>query len=112
MQTFMLAAMADPADELGVSSLHMTFNQEAEAGEMARLGYLHRTGIQYHWCPSLNPELLNLIAQLVMSHTIVPVAAFLVLSGVSDVVNLQKPTSNCVAGRTRATAALRTFWQP
>jgi Peptidogalycan biosysnthesis/recognition len=46
-------ACADcPADELGVSSLHMTFNQEAEAGEMARLGYLHRTGIQYHWCRS------------------------------------------------------------
>ena len=41
-----------PADELGVSSLHMTFNQEAEAAEMAQLGYLHRTGIQYHWCPS------------------------------------------------------------
>lgn len=38
------------ADELGVSSLHMTFNQEAEANEMAQLGYLHRTGIQYHWC--------------------------------------------------------------
>lgn len=44
---------APTADELGVSSLHMTFNQELEANEMAQLGYLHRTGIQYHWCALL-----------------------------------------------------------
>lgn len=37
------------ADELGVSSLHVTFNTEAEAATMTELGYLQRSGIQYHW---------------------------------------------------------------
>ena len=43
------------ADELGVSSLHVTFNNEAEAATMTGLGYLQRSGIQYHWC-CLNPR--------------------------------------------------------
>eukprot|EP00208_Stichococcus_sp_RCC1054_P007623 CAMPEP_0206140138 /NCGR_PEP_ID=MMETSP1473-20131121/8532_1 /ASSEMBLY_ACC=CAM_ASM_001109 /TAXON_ID=1461547 /ORGANISM="Stichococcus sp, Strain RCC1054" /LENGTH=451 /DNA_ID=CAMNT_0053534183 /DNA_START=303 /DNA_END=1658 /DNA_ORIENTATION=- len=37
------------ADELGVSSLHMTFTQESEAEVLQKEGYLRRTGIQYHW---------------------------------------------------------------
>lgn len=37
------------ADQLGVSSLHMTFNTQQEWGAMRQQGYLCRTGIQYHW---------------------------------------------------------------
>ena len=38
-----------PADQFGVSSLHMTFNTADEANALAQLGYLQRSGIQYHW---------------------------------------------------------------
>lgn len=37
------------ADELEVSSLHMTFNTEDEWAALGQLGYQQRTGIQYHW---------------------------------------------------------------
>ena len=36
-------------DQLGVSSLHVTFNTEAEASTMTELGFLQRSGLQYHW---------------------------------------------------------------
>ncbi len=37
-------------DELRVSSLHLTFNQEEEWGELHEThGFLQRVGIQYHW---------------------------------------------------------------
>lgn len=38
-----------PADQLGVSSLHLTFNTAEEARSLNEVGYLQRTGIQYHW---------------------------------------------------------------
>ncbi|KAK9828957.1 hypothetical protein WJX72_003039 [[Myrmecia] bisecta] len=37
------------ADELQVSGLHVTFNTEEEWAQAGALGYLQRTGIQYHW---------------------------------------------------------------
>jgi predicted N-acyltransferase len=43
------AAMVELARQLGVSSLHVTFNTEAEAGHFTRLGFLPRIGQQYHW---------------------------------------------------------------
>lgn len=36
-------------DELGVSSLHMTFNTAEEHDMMKDMGFMSRTGIQYHW---------------------------------------------------------------
>lgn len=36
-------------DELKVSSLHVTFTEEEEAQLLQQEGFLHRTGIQYHW---------------------------------------------------------------
>jgi predicted N-acyltransferase len=43
------AAMVQLARQLGVSSLHVTFHDEAEAALFARLGFLPRIGQQYHW---------------------------------------------------------------
>ena len=37
------------ADQFGVSSLHLTFNTADESNTLAELGYLQRSGIQYHW---------------------------------------------------------------
>ena len=37
------------ADNLGVSSLHVTFNTEEESTGLTSVGFLQRTGIQYHW---------------------------------------------------------------
>lgn len=37
------------ADQLAVSSLHLTFNTAEEARSLTEAGYLQRTGIQYHW---------------------------------------------------------------
>ena len=34
---------------MGVSSLHMTFNTEQEWQTLAKVGFLKRNGIQYHW---------------------------------------------------------------
>jgi len=54
-------------DELGVSSLHMTFTQPVEAQELQQLGYLRRTGIQYHWCGASDDQLrLHLLCNLAM----------------------------------------------
>lgn len=39
----------DGADQLAVSSLHLTFNTAEEASALSEVGYLQRTGIQYHW---------------------------------------------------------------
>ncbi|KAK9828324.1 hypothetical protein WJX74_008746 [Apatococcus lobatus] len=41
--------LTDIADQMGVSSLHMTFNTEQEWQTLARVGFLKRNGIQYHW---------------------------------------------------------------
>lgn len=37
------------ADQFGVSSLHLTFNTAEESNTLAEVGYLQRSGIQYHW---------------------------------------------------------------
>lgn len=37
------------AEELKVSSVHMTFNTEEEWRDLGQHGFLQRTGIQYHW---------------------------------------------------------------
>ena len=42
-------AMVELARQLGVSSLHVTFNSEEEAGLFTRMGFLPRIGQQYHW---------------------------------------------------------------
>jgi uncharacterized protein len=42
-------ALRAVADELKVSSAHMTFNTQEEWEMMGPEGYLQRTGIQYHW---------------------------------------------------------------
>jgi len=36
-------------DNLGVSSMHVTFNTEEESTALTSVGFLQRTGIQYHW---------------------------------------------------------------
>lgn len=41
--------MCQSADQLGVSSLHLTFNTAEEAKSLREVGYLQRSGIQYHW---------------------------------------------------------------
>ena len=37
------------ADQFAVSSLHLTFNTAEESNALADVGYLQRSGIQYHW---------------------------------------------------------------
>ena len=37
------------ADQFAVSSLHLTFNTADESEALADVGYLQRSGIQYHW---------------------------------------------------------------
>ena len=37
------------ADQFAVSSLHLTFNTAEESNALAEVGYLQRSGIQYHW---------------------------------------------------------------
>lgn len=37
------------ADDYGVSGAHLTFNLEEEGRALGELGFLRRTGIQYHW---------------------------------------------------------------
>jgi uncharacterized protein len=48
-QTHLAAALAAFAGQLGVSSLHVNFLDEAAARRLAELGYLLRTGQQFHW---------------------------------------------------------------
>ena len=43
------AALATLPDRLELSSLHVTFCTEAEAGVLERAGFLLRQGVQYHW---------------------------------------------------------------
>ncbi|MGZ8370737.1 MAG: GNAT family N-acetyltransferase [Caulobacteraceae bacterium] len=43
------AAMVQLAKQLRVSSLHVTFHTQEEAGLFTRLGFLPRIGQQYHW---------------------------------------------------------------
>jgi len=42
-------AMVDLAREMGLSSLHVTFSTEEEANYLNELGFLLRTGLQFHW---------------------------------------------------------------
>lgn len=37
------------ADNYKISSTHITFNQQAEWDRLSELGFLQRSGIQYHW---------------------------------------------------------------
>jgi predicted N-acyltransferase len=41
--------LVSAAEQLGVSSLHVTFCREAEWHELGRAGLLKRQGVQYHW---------------------------------------------------------------
>ncbi len=43
------AGMAQLGDRLGASSAHVTFCTEAEWRRLGRIGYLQRTGVQFHW---------------------------------------------------------------
>ena len=43
------AGLAQVAVKMGVSSLHVTFAEEAETRTLEGLGYLHRTDQQFHW---------------------------------------------------------------
>ena len=45
----LVAAMVQLARQVGISSLHVTFHTEAEAGLFTRLGFMPRIGQQYHW---------------------------------------------------------------
>jgi hypothetical protein len=38
------------ADEMGVSSLHVTFPTGEEWAALGALGFQQRKGIQFHWC--------------------------------------------------------------
>jgi hypothetical protein len=42
-------ALVSAAEQLGVSSLHVTFCREEEWHELGRAGMLKRQGVQYHW---------------------------------------------------------------
>jgi predicted N-acyltransferase len=44
------AAAAALADEMGVSSLHVTFPTGEEWAALGALGFQQRKGIQFHWC--------------------------------------------------------------
>jgi predicted N-acyltransferase len=43
------AGAADAMETLGASSVHVTFSTEEEWRALGALGYLQRTGVQYHW---------------------------------------------------------------
>ena len=43
------AAWSSAAEELGVSSLHVTFCREPEWHSLGAAGLLQRQGVQYHW---------------------------------------------------------------
>lgn len=48
-QTLGTETLGATADDLGISSSHITFNQQKESDRLSGLGFLQRTGIQYHW---------------------------------------------------------------
>ncbi|MEW5306847.1 MAG: hypothetical protein WDW36_009285 [Sanguina aurantia] len=45
----MASAMVQITAQLQVSGLHMTFNTAEESATLARMGFMQRTGIQFHW---------------------------------------------------------------
>lgn len=45
----MIETLVEIAGRNGLSSIHVTFCREEEAQRMARHGFLHRLGHQYHW---------------------------------------------------------------
>jgi predicted N-acyltransferase len=45
----LLQTLADLTAGNGLSSAHITFCPEADLGPAQAAGYLHRTGLQYHW---------------------------------------------------------------
>lgn len=49
-QRALLDACAQVADQVGVSSLHITFMPESEWALAAEAGYLQRIDQQFHWC--------------------------------------------------------------
>jgi uncharacterized protein len=49
-QRALLDAAVQVADQLGVSSLHITFMTEAEWRLAGEIGYLQRMDQQFHWC--------------------------------------------------------------
>ena len=49
IRSAMIDALTATAERSGLSSLHVTFCQRAEAMDMADHGYLLRLGTQYHW---------------------------------------------------------------
>jgi len=42
-------ALVQACEELGLSSVHVTFCQEAEWGALGEAGWLQRIGVQFHW---------------------------------------------------------------
>jgi len=47
--TQLIAAARDLADDTQASSLHWLFPDEEDRGALESMGYLHRTGVQFHW---------------------------------------------------------------
>ena len=45
----LIGGMEQAAGKLGCSSIHVTFPDEAGYEELAKAGWLRRTGIQFHW---------------------------------------------------------------
>jgi len=45
----LIAALEEVARRLGVSSLHVTFPNQADANRLIAAGWLHRIDIQFHW---------------------------------------------------------------
>jgi uncharacterized protein len=48
-RTTLAHGLVSAAEQLGVSSLHVTFCREDEWHELGRTGLLKRQGVQYHW---------------------------------------------------------------
>lgn len=48
-QGALLQAMAEAAEGAGLSSVHLTFCTEDEVAAATGAGWLHRTGMQFHW---------------------------------------------------------------
>lgn len=48
-QGALLQAMAEVAEGAGLSSVHLTFCTEGEVAAATGAGWLHRTGMQFHW---------------------------------------------------------------
>jgi hypothetical protein len=63
-------------DEMGVSSLHVTFPTGDEWAALGALGFQQRRGIQYHWCAphriictALQPTCVFILVLVVITHT-------------------------------------------